>query len=401
MVGQCAALNVPQWDYKTIKRGCCVTDGGYFTPRQWFLCTLRVLAGVKSPLKHGANIKFHTGTSEVVATVYLLQDNNITDGDESIIQVRLNESIVAGPRDRFILRSLSPVQTVGGGMIIEAISRKLKRNRPEVLQDAHERAEAVRSDVDFVEYAISTEDSFAASKAELSFRTKILPEHLNGILKELTKSGKILDFDSKLYVHRDMLVDMQQRVLDIVGDFHQKKPESPGLSIEQLYEASGLRRDVFDGLFKKLIADGRLVEKKHRIALPEHRESFSDHEHELIRNVESLFSERLFNPPTQQEIVDCTKATPDEIQRIVKILIEQERLVRIDKDLFFHHDAIEKARNILVSYITEQGGLESVKFKYLLDTTRKFAIPLLDYFDRINLTRRVGYTRYLRTPSVK
>ena len=401
MVGQCAALNVPQWDYKTIKRGCCVTLGEYFSPRQWFLCTLRILSGVKSPLKNGANIKFHTGTSDVVATVYLLQGNVIAASDESIIQVRLNEPILAGPGDRFIMRSLSPVQTIGGGMIIEAISGKLRRNRSGVFEDARQRAKAVLSRKDFVEYAIKTAESLAANQKGLSIRTKIFPEPLDSITRELVQQGTVLDLGSKLYIHCDTLNDVQQRVLDIVGDFHRKKPESPGFGIEQLYEACGLRKDIFDVLLKFLINEGKLVEKKHRIALPEHRESFSDDERELIHNIESLFVDRPFNPPTQQEIVDDTKAAPDEIQRIIKILIEQERLVRIDKDLYFHHDGVEKARNILISYITEQGGLESVKFKYLLDTTRKFAIPLLDYFDRINLTRRAGYTRYLRNSSTK
>jgi selenocysteine-specific elongation factor len=80
-------------------------------------------------------------------------------------------------------------------------------------------------------------------------------------------------------------------------------------------------------------------------------------------------------------------------------LIEQEQLVRVDKDLLFHREAVERAREALVMYITEQGGLESVKFKYLLNTTRKYAIPLLDYFDRIGVTRRAGYTRYLKSRS--
>ncbi len=397
MVGQCAALNVPQWDYKTIERGCCVTDGEYFAPRQWFLCKLRILAGIKSPLKNGAKIKFHTGTSEVVATVYLLQGNNIAAGDESIIQVKLSEPVVAGPGDRFILRSLSPMQTIGGGMIIEAISGKLRRNRPGVFEDAQERAKAVLSSMDFIEYAIRTAESIAVGQTGLSVRTKTPPNSLNAVLEELSSLGNILDLGSKLYIHRDTLGDTRRRLLDIVGQFHREKPESPGLGPEQLYEVSGLKKDVFDGLLRLLIAQGELIEKKHRIALPGHRESFSDDEQELARNIESLFKARLFNPPDRQEIIERSKAASDKVQRIIKILIEQERLVRVDKDMYFHCDGVEKARDILVSYITEQGGLESVKFKYLLDTTRKFAIPLLDYFDRINVTRRSGYTRYLRT----
>jgi len=88
------------------------------------------------------------------------------------------------------------------------------------------------------------------------------------------------------------------------------------------------------------------------------------------------------------------------VQKILQILIEQERLVRVEKDLLFHSEAVEKARQLLISFIKKEGQLESVKFKYLIDTTRKFAIPLLDYFDRIGLTRRAGYTRYLKNPNV-
>ncbi|HUV67593.1 MAG TPA: SelB C-terminal domain-containing protein, partial [Sedimentisphaerales bacterium] len=188
-----------------------------------------------------------------------------------------------------------------------------------------------------------------------------------------------------------------QKLLDIVGEFHRSKPESPGLSTEQLHEASRLKKDVFDGLVKMLVSQGKLVERKHRLALPEHQEMFSDDEQKMLHSVESLFKTRPFNPPKYDEVVEHTRADPERIRKILKILIEQEQLVRVDKDLLFHREAVERAREALVTYITEQGGLESVKFKYLLDTTRKFAIPLLDYFDRIGVTRRSGYTRYLRT----
>lgn len=401
MVGQCAALNVPQWDYKTIGRGCCVTDGEYFSPRQWFLCTLRILDGTRSPIKNGAKIKFHTGTSEVVATVYLLQGNNLAAGEESIVQIRLGEPVVAGPSDRFILRTLSPIQTIGGGMIVEAIARKLRRNRPGVFEDAQKRAGAVLSSGGFVEYAVKTAESIAVGRAELSVRTKTLPNSLDVVIEELIARGEILDLGSKLYIHCETLGNASQQLLDIVGRFHRKQPESPGIAAEQFYEASGLSKDVFDGLLKLLVARGELIEKKHRIALVGHRESFSEDEQELVESIEALYKSRLFNPPGLQEVIAQAGAGSEKVQRIIKILIEHERLVRVEKDMYFHRDGVEKARDILISYITEQGGLESVKFKYLLDTTRKFAIPLLDYFDRINLTRRSGYTRFLRTPPSK
>ena len=399
VVGQCAALNVPQWDYKNIERGNTVTLAKYFSPEQWYLCRLRVLASLKSPLKTGANVKFHTGTSEVLATVYLLEANRVVGGEDCLIQVRLDrpQRIVAAPGDRFIVRSLSPVQTIGGGTIVEALPARLKRNQPEVLRDAKDRARAVLVERDFVEYCIKTAEAFAVNEGELSVRAKMLPGPLKDILAELTGEGKVVNLNSKLFIHSDTARDVQQKLIDIVGNFHRSKPESPGLSVEQLYDASQLRKDVFDGIVKLLSSQGRLVERKHRLALPEHREMFSDDEQELLRSVESLFKTRPFNPPKIEEVVESTKAGAEEIQKALRILIEQERLVRVENGLLFHNEAVERAREILTSYIRKEGGLESVKFKYLLDTTRKFAIPLLDYFDRIGVTRRAGYTRHLRT----
>ena len=361
MVGQCAALNVPQWDYKDIERGCTVTLGDYFSPQQWYLCNLRILSHVKIPLKNGANIKFHTGTSEVVATVFLLEGSSIAAGQESLVQVRMNrpQRIVAAPRDRFILRSLSPVQTIGGGMIIEALDKKLKRNDQRVLHDARDRAKAVVSERDFVEYCIKTADDFAGGENEVSIRAKILPGPLKEVLAGLIDGGNVLKLSPKLFIHRDTCRDVRQKLLDIVNEFHRRKPESPGLSSEQLHESSRMKKDIFDGLLNMLISQGKLVERKHRLALPEHQETFSDDEQKLLRSVESLFKTRPFNPPRPDEVAGGITAKPEDVQKALKILIEQELLIRVDRDLLFHREAVERARELLTEYIRKAASKAS------------------------------------------
>jgi len=407
MVGQCAALNVPQWDYKSIERGNVVTLGEYFSPQQLYLCKLNLLTHIKSALKNGTKIKFHTGTSEIIATVFLLNSSSISAGRGCLVQVRLDEAVVAAPGDRFILRTLSPVQTIGGGMIVESLPKKLKRNHPQAIQDAQDRARAVLVEKDFAEYCVKTAKDFAITETEISIRTKIPPEPLKAILAELIQQTKVIDLGSKLYIHTDTADNVQQKLLKIVNDFHSSNPESPGLTIEQLCEASHavslpgqLQKEVFDGILRLLISQGKLIERKHCLALPEHRATFSEDEQKLLQIIESLFRNRTFNPPESEEIAEHTTATPEKVKKILRILIEQERLVRVDNNLLFHSEAVEQARQILISFINKEGRLESVKFKYLLDTTRKFAIPLLDYFDRIGVTRRVGYTRYLKTPTI-
>ena len=396
--GQCAAINVSRWDYKKIRRGNVITLSGYFSPQSWYLCCIRLLESNKYGLKNGAQIKFHTGTSEVHATVYLMESNILAAGQRSIIQVKLNEPLIAGPADRFILRTSAPVRTIGGGMIIEAIPKKLKRSHPDILLDVQARAKVITIPKNFVEYCIKTAENQAANVTSLSKRTKLLPEQLNKILSELTGQAKVLRLGAKLYIHSDIADNAQRKLLDIAAEYHQNNPESPGITTQQLSKASSLQKDVFEGMLDLLTSNTKLVERKHRFALPEHQENFSDSEQKLLDSIESLFRKQLFNPPSRDNLIEQTAATPDMVQKILRILTEQERLVRIDVNLLFHCQAVEQAQQIITSYIAKEGRLESVKFKYLLDTTRKFAIPLLDYFDRIGVTRRADNTRYLKKP---
>jgi selenocysteine-specific elongation factor len=396
MAGQCAALNIPQWDHKAVERGNVITISDYFAPHQWYLCELKLLDQEKADLKNAAQVKFHTGTSETPASVYLFQEGGLKPGRQCLIQVFLSDPIIAGPRDHFIIRSLSPTHTLGGGIIIEAIEKRLKRTHPDVLKDIAERAKAAAKPKDFVEYCVKNADSFAADERQVSLRSKIPPKELAGLLAELAGAGRILAISGKAYIHVETAERVKQHLLDVVREFHRKRPESPGIGREQLLTESAVRKDVFEALVERMRAEGKLAERKGFLALPEHREQFKDAEQQLLQNVESLFRSHPFDPPGPQEIADQMQVAPPQVQRALRILTEQQRLVRVDQDLFFHAEAVAAAREKLVSYIQQNGGLESVKFKYLLDTSRKYAIPLLDYFDKIGVTRRVGYTRHLK-----
>ena len=398
MAGQCAALNVRHFDARSISRGNTLTVPGYFLPQQWYVCSLRLLPREKVSLKNGRNVKFHTGTAEVGAAVYSMKADRMSSGEEYLVQIRTSTPVVAGPGDRFILRTLSPVRTVGGGMIIEAVPRKLKRAQPHVYEDLQERAQAVVGDGRFVEYCLKTAPSFAAGEADLAFRAKVPHSRVQEILDDLTSQEKVILLAPKLYMHRDTAASTGQRVLGLVGDFHRHCPESPGITLEQLRADSKLDKNVVDGVVALLKTDGRLVERQGRLAASEHRAAFREEDVQHIEAIEALFRQQAFHPPDLQEIVEKTGTTEEVVQRIIKILCEHAKLVQVAEGLLFHREAVDRAREILVDFIGKEGKLESVRFKYLLETTRKFALPLLDYFDRGGVTRRDGNTRYLKTP---
>ena len=396
--GQCAAINMRHWDAGRIRRGEVLTLPGYFQPHEWFVGRLRLLPEVKLILKSGTRLKLHTGTAEIPVTAYPLEHDPMAAGDEALVQFRAPDGLVAGPGDPFILRVPSPAKTIGGGILVEGGSRRLKRNRPEAVEAVRECAKVVHDERQFVAFAARTASLGAVADAELSVRTKIQPARLGNIVGDLVQQGIVVELQPGLHIHRDTLADLCSRILQCVERFHKETPESPGMLLDDLRDAVGLDRTVANAVVARMRAENRLIDSKGRLARPEHSAEFQGADADHSRAIEALFREQLFCPPGLEELRKQTGADEATLKRILNALRQQQKLVRVEGDLLFHRDAIEKARQILVEHLQQEGRLESVKFKYLLDTTRKFALPLLDYFDQVGVTRRVGNTRHLKEP---
>ncbi len=480
--GQCAAVNVRHWEWSEIQRGSVVATPGYFEPRMWYLCRLNLLEREGRFLKNAAEVKFHTGTSEVPATVYLLgvfdaggsrrvgmapssepekttghtgpppnerntgghigpplqRDAVARAGEEWLIQIRTNEPIVAGPNDGFILRLASPPETIGGGRIVEAIDGKIKRTREDAVADAKRLAEAVRSEETFVEFAVEKAPRAAADEKELVVRTKLLPPRVAEHVAKLAREGKISEIARELWMHQDTLAALGAGILAALAEFHRASPESPGMTPIELGAKLRIEKAALAATIKSLASAGSIADRNGRLALSTHQSAFSDADRKLLDALEKLFRECPFNPPAadeayvaqppsagavsslkpQEEGANTQARAPvphkqetqpgaavphklhkqqKQVERALKLLVEHGTLVRVAPDLLFHRDAVARAREILVETIRKEGSLESVRFKYLLGTTRKYAIPLLDYFDSVGLTVNRNHTRHLKT----
>lgn len=401
LAGQCAALNVAAWDHRAIHRGDVVTLPGYFAPDTWYTAWLRMLPQEKPAgflaggLKNGASLKLHTGTAEVLARVYCLGGGPLKGGGEGFVQFRLERPLVAGPGDFFIVRSLSPVRTIGGGRILEASGRRWKRRRADLGPMLARLAAALDDDQRQVEYRLRHAPALAATEAELAAAAKIPWGRLPQLLAELQAHHKAVALGGGLYMHPDVLAAASLPLLEAVRQFHQQAPESLGPTAEQLRQATGLERPVLAGVLGHLKAQGEVVERSQRLALPEHRPRLEGPQGQLAAEVERCLLAQPFHPPGPEELAAATGASADAVRRALAILVEHERAVAVAEGLWFHADAVSGARQILIEYLRKEGRLESVRFKYLLGTTRKYALPLLDYFDRVGLLRRSGNTRFL------
>ena len=329
-------------------------------------------------LKNAAKVKFHVGTSEVPAAVYLLEGDRAAAGSECLIQVRLDRPVVAGPGDRFILRMQSPPLTVGGGTIIEATpAGRLKRNRPEIRDDLAARADAICTDSAFVEYALRVAPLLSATETDLAHRAKVLPQRLGEIVKELLGDGRAIRLPGGTLIHRDRAAEAESRLMAALAEFHRASPESLGMELDALVATAPLAKTVCEGLLAHLQEAGKIVERSGRFALAAHRPAVADEDQRAIERVEQLFKQRAFAPPEADEVAAAAEVTPDRAAKAVRMLMEERRIVEVAPGMLFHADAIARVREIITDFIKKEGRLESVKFKYLLDTTRRFAIPLL------------------------
>lgn len=397
LAGQCTAMNIPQLEHSAIERGHVLATPGYFEPRMWCVGRLRLLAHEGAAIKSGTRLKLHTGTSELLAAAYPLESTTVEVGREALVQFRLEAPLVAGPGDRFIVRSLTPVRTIGGGVLIDAMAQRLKRNRPPTPTELSERVQAFGDDPALVECRVRWAPGLVVGEKELAVQTALPAARVRALAAELIQAGKLLAFGSAGWIHAETVRAAGERVLEQVGAFHRQSPESPGMTFEELRVATGLDKAVLEGLTTNLKVQGRLTQRNQRLALPTHRETLAGADQQLFEAIDALYRGRPFNPPDEAEVIAATGAKREDVRRVMKILIEHERLVRVPEEMHFHSAAVAQAREILVTELKSAGRLESVRWKYLLDTTRKYAIPLLDYFDRIGVTRRLNNTRYLRT----
>jgi selenocysteine-specific elongation factor len=394
--GQCAAINVPQWDHDTVSRGDVITVEGWFTPGNWYLCELEILALDGMYLKNGSNVKFHTGTSESTAVVYMIEGDRARSGERALVQVQLNQPIVAGPLDRFIMRSLSPVQTIGGGSIIEALEQKLRRSKPDVVEDARRRAAAVRDDAAFAEYVINTAHDQALTVKAVAQRIKKTVPYTETMVNELAKTGAVTIFDQGILIHSQRLRQFKQQLLERLAQFHTADPASPGMDIDSCQSECMWPKHVFQRLLKEMETEGNIHILAGRVCLPGHNVMIDPAGQKRMQQVESLFLQRLFSPPDPKEISELCRLSAKEVGDALRLLTEHGRLVQVARELYFHSDALARARQAIVDHMGKEQRLESVQFKYLIDATRKYALPLLDYFDRIGITKRApDNTRHL------
>jgi len=390
VAGQRTALNLAGATVEELSRGMMLAPVGMFRPTQRIDVALTLLASAK-PLKNRARVHFHTHTMEGIAEVVLGEGKQVVPGTQAFAQLRLAETALLLPGDRFILRQFSPVVTLGGGVALDATPLpKAKKDSVELflrilLAGDPERVLLAR---------LERRGESGLDLAEIVIETGWRRELIEKILADPMRSGKVARVGDR-YVIGEKLEELEERLRKAVTAFQQSHPLVAGMGKEVLREELGILPEVFVHTLQRMTLTGKLAVSGEAVHLPGQGVVLKDDEAASKQRIESAFAAAGLKVPALAEVLAGLEIDQTRAKKLVTLLLRDKVLVKVTEELVFHREALDGLRALVAARKTESVKIDVSAFKDMTGVSRKYAIPLLEYMDRERITRRVGNERVI------
>jgi selenocysteine-specific elongation factor len=421
--GQRTAINLAGVEVDDIARGQALVTPGAFEETRLADAIVELLPGTK-PLKHGARVRFHQGTAEILGRVAIIgpappvlrgaesvsgpgrarvETFVIEPGSRTFVRLRLEAPAVIARGDRYILRAYSPPVTIAGGVILDPRPPRTAIRTAAALQRCERLAfdplSTSRVDAEAQALAAMVEDAGASglSIGAITSRAGIDPRHVPERIAALTAAGQLVHAGDAV-VAAAIYRRLKDSVVAALTAHHKSHPLSSGMPREELREQLFARGHgpAFDRALEELgAARPPVIFVRDRVALATHRVELTTEEEAARTALELAYRESGLKPLDAAAAAAVTGAPAAVVDRMLKLLLRQKTLVRLDT-LLFHEAALQGLKHEVAALKESAGGAARIDvgtFKERFGVTRKFSIPLLEYLDRERVTRRVGESR--------
>ena len=386
--GSRTAVNLAGVDRNEVRRGDVLVIPGSMGSSRRMDARLTVLASSPHPIRHRARLLMYHETAEIPVEVNLLDSDQLAPGEVGWAQLFATEPAVALAGDRFIMRLPTPPTTLAGGVIVDSAPRRHRRRDRLVLEELVSREAGdpqTRVQLELAKHPAGTEIGALARGLALS------PEALAPILQQLAVEGRIRRLGS-LLLALESFRRLDTVVRQTLVAFHRAEPLRRGMPREVLRNRTGLGPPAFQALLAELQAEGVLVEAAAEVAIAGHRPELSREQKDAAAAIRSALEAHPFTPPLLDELRRSYGLTPPLLQH----LLDEEQLVRVNDEVVFSRAAVDQA---VVRFRTQLGtttGLSVAAARDLLQSSRRYVLPLLEWLDAQKITRRVGDDRILR-----
>ena len=396
--GQRTAINLQGIEKSTIERGNVLVRPKTVWPSQRLDVFVEFLASNSKNLKNRALVRLHTGTSEIIARIILLDKDELAPGQKAFAQLVLESEDVIVASDRFVLRSYSPVTTIGGGQIIDPLPLKHKRKNENIIADLNvlrsgslpERISVIMERTGFP----------GINLRGLTFRLGVNTKKIREALESLFSGKKaiLLDSEDTTVISAYFYNQLEELIVKNIAAYHKKNPLQEGISKEQLKETLGrsISAKLFNLTLRSLGKKETIVSDKDNVRLKGHQVQLAGDLDSLRHSIARIYREAGLAPPSLTDVFNDFKDQKSKAESIIKLMLKDGELIKINEELCFTNDVLAKLRNDYKAILLKDGKATPATFKDLTGLSRKYIIPLMEYFDVNKLTVRVGDHRILR-----
>ena len=390
-IGRRTALNLQDLGKEDLRRGQVAAAPGSLTPTTRLDARLDVLPSAPREIKHRDRVRLHIGTDEVMARLSVIEAQTVPPGASASVQLILERAAVALPGDRFVIRSFSPIVTIGGGRVLDAAPPKHKRFSGGVAEELEKLAGGTR---EAVEQMFLQAAGRPRSASEIALKLGRGEAEVNEAVAGLAADGALVvipgDKPDK-YVHKTAFAALSNGLLASVRGYFEKNPYRPAMPYSDLRAAfletadAATLKAVLDGL----LGSGALVRAGAEIGLAGRQPKTDPVQAELRSRIEAAFRNARFAAPLEDEIRTRLGLNPSVFNPVLNALLRSGDLVRLAPKVIYHRDTVESARAAVAGLIDRHGAVTIAELRDRLGLSRKYAQAILEYFDRTGYTVRV------------
>ena len=389
--GSRTAINISGVSVDQIHRGDVVVLPKTYQPTKMIDVWVRLLKDANAPLKHNSEVKLFLGAAEVIARVRLLGTQELKPGEEGFLQLMLRYPVVALRQDRFILRRPSPAETIGGGQVVDPHpKRRYKRFNEAKLEELAQMMVGTPEEI----LMQSVRQAGSISQHKLIEIAGLEPGQAQAAIETLLTNGELTDITGRqLLIPTDQLKRLQTELLASVTAFHQQNPLQKGMPREQLRTENKLPADLFDALVNRLRSIGQIETENALVSLAEHQIQLTEAQQRKVDSLLQDFTARPYTPPSVKESQDAIG------EDLVTALVQTGQLAQLGEDVLLQLEILKEMQDAVVEIIRQNGSITLAELRDRFQTSRKYAVAVLEDLDARGVTIRKGDGRVLRKRS--
>ena len=395
--GSRTAVNLSGLEVEELSRGDVLARPGSLFPSLSWDVELTCLKSSPRSIKHRKEVHFHHGAREVMARVYMLEGEALEPGQTAICRIRFTEPLAGVFGDRVVARSFSPLRTIAGGRLLSPLPHRVKRFSPAV---ATLRGLGSGTPEEIVQAQLALAGTAGLTFAQLlvasSMETKALDKALQ--LMGGRQEAFLIDREARAYVSGTVVQALSDGLLAFLGEFHAREPMKPGVARGGLASTWGRRLSpkLFHFVLEGLLRKGAIAAEQELLRLPGHKVSLASDASALRQKLLDAYTAGGLTPPNMKDVLEPLNLTFKEAAAVFKVLQDEGRLVKIKEEMYFDAASVAGLIEKVVAFFATREDMHPQDFREVSGLSRKYAIPLLEYFDKEKLTVRVGDNRRLR-----